>query len=491
MANSVKKAKEVGIRKTIGATRFQLMCQYIGESLLVTAIAVLFAICIVELVLPWFNQLTEKSLGFGIISNLKYSALILGFILFVGIIAGSYPAFFLSSFDPSQVLKSNLHPKGANSFIRKCLVVTQFCISIFFIIATLIIYLQMKYIKDMDLGFNGDKILVIDAPLNDTNFVKKFKEVKQEMLLNPSVLKVTGCDNYIPGNGTSQVYHKIEDENHQKSQQLTNLFSIDYDFLEALNIPIVKGRNFSKDFITDEKAAFIVNEMAVKTFGWKDPFNTNLRNALGYNGKIIGVVKDFNYSSLHDAIEPLVIVLNAKAAGNLLLKLKSENIASTMEFVKTKWKMFSKKYPMEYYFLDQKIDQQYHSEQKIYSIFMSFSVLTILISCLGLFGLSLYTAEQRTKEIGIRKIMGSTLNEIMLLIVKDFLKLVVVGVILASPIAYYMMNKWLQKFAYHIDIGFSPFLAAGLIAFIIALITVSFHTLKVAIKNPVESLRYE
>jgi len=487
-ARSTKRAKEVGIRKTAGANRSQLIWQFMSESVFVTLISVLLALCITEIMLPFFNQLTDKSL---MISAFDPGLLlfILVVIVFVGFASGVYPAFYLSRFQPIEVLKSNNIPKSGSAQIRKLLVILQFCISITLITGTLVVYMQMQYVKNKDIGFSKDNVYVLRSPPADSSFNKKFEELKHEFLLNSNIVQVAGSDG-IPGERGGAILQYVE-YNGKKEERLLNMMPVDYNFLPLLNIPLAAGRNFSKDFASDDTAAFIVNETAVKQFGWKNPVGIKMLNALGYNGKIIGVAKDFNYASLHTSIEPLVMMLNNKVPAYVLLKVKPQNLASTISFIDTKWKMFSKKYPLESFFLDKNLDRQYRADEKMLTIFAYFSALTIIIACLGLLALTSFTTEQRTREIGIRKVMGASTYSIVGLLTKDFIKLVLIALIIAAPIAWFAMDKWLQTFAFRIQISAFFILEAGIMALFIAVCTIGYQAYRAANQNPAESIKYE
>ncbi len=487
-AKSAKRAKEVGIRKTAGASRRQLVSQFMGESLLITFISVVLALCFAELLLPLFNNLTDKALSINFLDT-GLVIFIISVVLFIGLASGIYPALYLSGFRPIEVLKSNNTPRSGHAFFRKILVVTQFCISIILIVCTLVIWLQMRYIENKDIGFSEEQVYVIKTPPADSSFNKKYEELKHELLQNPDVLGMTGS-NEVPGETGGAILQFVNYDN-KKEERLMNMLVVDYNFIPLLKIPIDKGRNFSKDFASDDTAGFIINEAAAKQFGWKNPLSVNLANALGYNGKVIGVMKDFNYTSLHKPIEPLVMMLSQNLPPFLLLKVKPENIHNTISFINQKWKMFSKKYPLESYFLDENFKKQYRAEDKMLTVFAYFSALTIIIACLGLLALASYTAEQRTKEIGIRKVMGAGVGGIIVLISKDFIKLVLIAFIIAVPVVWFSMNKWLEDFAYRIDIPLWSILVGGLLALIVAMATVSFQAYKAASQDPVKSIKYE
>jgi putative ABC transport system permease protein len=386
-------------------------------------------------------------------------------------------------------LKSQKIPGGFSAALRKILVVFQFAISVILVIGTLVVFAQMHFMKEKSLGFNKEQVVALKISAGDTSLNKRLPAVKQELLQNPNIKK-TSLVEEIPGHKTGTLLFFI-DRNGKPEEKGINFNFVDHDALQMLEIPLIKGRYFAKDFGADDTAAFIVNEAAVKFLGLKEPIGQVMENGLGYRGKIVGVVKDFHYASLQNKIEPLVLMKKTSPGGFLLAKLSGNNISETLAFIEKKWKDFSPKYPMEYFFLDQEFNKQYVKEEKLLTIFSYFSGLTIFIACLGLFGLSSYTAEQRTKEIGIRKVNGASATDITLLFVRDFMKLVLIALVIAWPVSYFMMNKWLENFAYRTSLPIWTFAFAGLLAVLIALITISYQAINASLKNPVKALRYE
>jgi putative ABC transport system permease protein len=489
-ARSAKRAKEVGLRKVIGAHRSQLVKQFVGESVFITFLSILVALALVELLLPYFNSLTEKEFSLAYFSNPAILLALVVIVLFVGLAGGSYPAFFLSAFKPVDVLKSDNSPRGSNALLRKVLVVTQFTISLIMIIGTVVVFSQMTYLKNTNLGFNKEQVFVIDVPNGDTTLVNKLNTIKHEFLKNPDIKKVSNSA-HIPGEQMGRLLFLTEGEAGKKEEKTLSSMFIDYDFLDLMEIKLATGRNFEKNRRSDDTAAFIINETAAKFLGWKDPIGKSLEMGLGYNGKVIGVAKDFHFTTLHNKIEPLAMMLAPKTQGFLLLRVSSDNLPATISFIEQKWKAFDPRHPMEYFFLDENFNQQYRAEEKMLTVFGYFAGLTILIACLGLFGLASFTAEQRTKEIGIRKVLGSSVSEIMLLLSKDFALLVVFAIVFASPLAWYGMHHWLQDFAYRTEIKWWFFVLAGFSALVIAMLTVSFQAAKAANLNPIKALRSE
>lgn len=490
-ARSAKRAKEVGLRKVIGAHRSQLIKQFIGESVLLTFLAILVALALVEIFLPYFNSLTEKNFSLSYFGNGSFLVILFFIIAFVGLVGGSYPAFFLSAFKPVDVLKSDKGPRGSNALLRKALVIAQFTISLIMIIGTVVVFSQMQFLKNNDLGFNKEQVLVIDVPNGDTTLVNKLPSIKQEFRNNPNVLGVSNAA-FIPGERSSRLLFYAEAPTGGKMEEKTlSTIFVDYDFLEMMEIKLLDGRNFSQSIPTDDSLAYIINETAAKWLGWDNPLGKKMESGLGGKGKVIGVVKDFHLASLHNKIEPLAIMLAPKSQGYLMVRVAPQNLPATISFVENKWKAFDPKHPMEYFFLDENFNKQYRAEEKMLTAFGYFAALTILIACLGLYGLASFTAEQRTKEIGIRKVLGSSVSEIMLLLSKDFAWLVVIAILLATPLAWYSMHHWLQNFAYRTEIHWWIFALAGLAALLIAMLTVSFQAGKAARLNPIRALRAE
>ena len=487
-ARSATRAKEVGMRKAVGANRLQLAKQFLGESIFLSFIALLLAVALVELFLPAFSSLMDRKLVVNYYGNRLLLPGLIGIALFVGIVSGSYPAFFLSAFQPLGMLRKTLKTGLGHSKPRRILVVLQFVISIVLIIATMIIYSQLNYVRTKKLGFNKEQVVVI--PIRDNTVRQRYESVKTELLQNSSITGATAAS-YLPG-GIKWI-QSFWWEGIQDDDDNTMAFDcVDHDFIETFEIELAAGRDFSKDFITDAKEAYILNEAAVRKTGWDSPIGKKF-SAITRNdeGSVIGVVKDFHFKSLHKKIEPLVLYIKPESFNYLSVRIRPSNISGTLDFIKERWNEFSPNRPFEYFFFDEYFDRLYKAEEKLGKIFGSFSLLAIFIACLGLFGLASFATEQRTKEIGIRKVLGASISGIVLLLSKDFTKLVIVSNLIAWPIAYWAMSRWLQDFAYRINIGLGTFLLAGAIALVIALLTVSLQAIKAALANPVEALRYE
>ena len=486
-ARSGNRSKEVGMRKVAGAYRSEIVKQFFGESILFAFIALLFAFILVELLLPVFNNLAAKELSMDIPGNLLILLGLICIALLTGIISGSYPALFLSAFQPVRVLKGSLQSGSKGSAFRKILVVFQFSLTILLIICTAVVFNQLNFMRNKKLGY--DKEYMIYMRMRG-DMRAKYESVKNELLQNPNILGVTAGSN-VPTYGYyfSNSLWRWEGQDHDEETLMRGVF-VDYDYFKTLGMEIVEGRSYSKEFSTDATEAIMVNEEAVKAMGMESPIGKRL--TIGDdNFKIIGVVKNYHFRSLRQEIEPLILLYYTKFSRILFARLKSENIPKTIGYMENIWKKFALGYPFNYRFLNEALDRLYRSEQRIGTIFRYFSFLAIFISCLGLFGLASFMAEQRTKEIGIRKVLGATVSNIVLLLSKEFSKWVLVANILAWPVAYYAMHKWLQSYAYRMIITIWPFFFAAFLALVIALMTVSYQAFKAAIANPADALKYE
>ena len=484
-ARSITRSKEVGVRKVLGSKKSQLIKQFLIESFLLTFVAVLIAVILVEFFLPLFDNIADKNLHTNYFHSLFAIPALFITLIIVGLISGSYPAFFLSSFQPSKILKGQAAgTKG--SWLRSGLVIFQFSISIILLIGTMIIYNQMKYIQEANLGFNKENVLVIQRAWALGTHTGTFKN---ELLKNPHILNASNT-NDLPGRQYSTTVFKLE--NAPVSQQyLMELITTDENYARTMDIEIAKGRYFSKENPADSNAV-VINESAAKTLSLTDPIGKRIIFA-GQNltCTIIGVVKDFHLASLHEKIGPLVIYPRRGLTAYLPIRISSNNMSQTISLIKDEWKKFVPDKPFEYFFLDEDLNRLYNSEQKTGEILTSFSLLAIFIACMGLFGLAAFTTERRTKEIGIRKVLGASVLGVIFILSKDFTKWVLLSNIIAWPVAYYFMNKWLQDFAYRIEINWLLFIIAGLLTLVIALLTISIQSIRAAMANPVKSLRYE
>jgi len=492
-ARSTKRAMEVGIRKILGAKRKNLIFQFIGEAIIISCIAIWLSVALADLLLPKFNQLAGKEINIDWMNNLWIILLTLIVALVIGIIAGSYPAFVLSSFKPLKVLKEKIKFSSSSSFLRKILVVLQFTISITLIICTLVVFIQWRYMHNKPLGIDPSNIVMIRNP-----GVEQYEIFKQELLKNPDILSVTGSSKRPTHNLNSNLPYKAENVNSEDKS--IKLVTVDYNFFETLGNEIVDGRSFSKSISSDEHSSFIINETAMKEFGWKNAvgksFETMTIDSIGNNwlprkGQIVGVAKDFHFESVHNKIPPMVFFIDHNWRDWVSIKISSSNTPATLNYIKKVWNTMDTERFFNPVFYDESIDALYRSEKRFFLLFIIFSVLAISIACLGIFGLASFTAEQRTKEIGIRKVMGASVSTIISLINKEFIKLVIVSNIIAWPIAWYFMRNWLNNYTYRIDLTIWPFIISGLIAISIALISVSYKAYKASRTNPVNALRYE
>lgn len=486
-ARASERAKEVGIRKVAGAVRPQLAGQFIGESIIISFIAFLLTLGLSSLLLSSFNQLAGKIISKGIFYDGGLIVLLLGTGIVIGLLAGVYPAFILSSFKPIEVLKGRFATSNKGTFLRKGLVIAQFAISTALIIGTIIVYTQMSYMRNRELGFNKEQVLIIE-----TQKEKKRDALLQSISRLPNV-KAASLSGSVPGSGHPGAYSEVE--NIKGDLQITNLdlYFVDFDYIPLYNIKMVAGRAFNREFKTDSNEAMIVNEATTRLLGYHTPDQAVGKRfkQWGHEGKIIGVIKDFHYKSLQTPIKPLSIRMEWNSFSMLSIKLNPANVPKTIASIEKEFKTLIPNRPFSYYFLDEFFDRQYRNEERFGRLFMNFAILAIFISCLGLLGLASYSTMQRTREIGIRKVMGASVSNIINLLSRDFLKLVIMSFFIAVPVAWYFMHKWLSDFAYRISISWWVFVLAGLLAIMIAVITISIQAFRAAVANPVKSLRTE
>lgn len=488
-ARASRYAKEVGVRKVVGAHRQQLIGRFLSESLLFSAASLLLAIGLVELVLPTFNAITGKALAVPYFDDLVLMTLWLTVGLGTGLLAGSYPAFFLSKFKPVVVLKGSLQTGTSRAWLRKSLVVFQFAVTVIFFVGTLVVQAQLDFLQTERLGFNKEQVVVLPTTPAIRNQYNTFKAEAQQVT---GVAGVTSAP--MPSQG-SLMPIRLEGQP-EGEYNFQNTFLIDDDFLSLMDIELVQGRNLNSDLATDLEGSVLLNEAAARAFGWTDdPLNRQL-DRLGegrelVTSQVVGIVRDFKYQSLKNEVKPLVLQLTGSRQHNILVKVNAANLRETLTGLGDLWQRFVPERPFEYTFLDDRFAEFYESEQRLGRIFNYFSFLAILIACLGLFGLAAFMAEQRTKEIGIRKVLGASVGGLVVLLSRDFVKLVTIAFILAVPLAYTVMTQWLDKFVYRIDLTSGVFLLAGLAALAIAVGTVSYQAIKAAFANPIDSLRYE
>ena len=490
-ARSANRAKEVGIRKVAGSTKGHLIIQFLTESILLSLFSLVLALGIAVALLPMFNQLAGKELHAASLFSLRFLSLLVALIFLVGFLAGSYPAFYLSSFQPILVLKGKIASGFKGSLLRSVLVVGQFVISIGLIISTIVIYNQLNYIRNRETGFDRDQVLVIHNAYLAGDPVKTFRK---ELTQLPGVADATlSGDLPTQGGGYDQEgWFRDASMDAKGVVVLTNLF-MDEHYVPTLGMKMVKGRNFSIDFPSDS-TGIILNESAVDLLGWKDPINRlfyrpgDSMKSVAYH--VIGVIKDFNFSSMHDKVGPLVMNLGDNR-GSLAVRLRGGNIFPLVGQIESKWKAMANGIPFSYTFMDDDFNKLYQSEKQTGQLFISFAVFAIFIACLGLLGLVTYAAEQRMKEIGIRKVLGARVGGIVGLLSKDFALLIGIAALIAFPIAWWAMYTWLKSFAYRTNVSWWIFLVAGVSALTIALLTVSVQTIRAAVANPVKSLRSE
>ena len=492
-ARSVNRAREVGVRKVLGSQRGQLMAQFITESVVIAFIAMAISMVLIYALLPFFNDLANKTLPFGFILQAPVLLGLAAIVLFVGVVGGSYPAFYLSGFNPVNVLKGKVAVRGGNAFFRKFLVAFQFFISIFMLISTLVVFDQLQFMRNKDLGF--DKERVVRLSLNEQALREKAQALVNRLKQAPEIVSV-GLASSWPGRGIGKNLIKVEDNAGNFSDRGVDLYTADYDYIKTMGMKIVEGRDFSREVTSDTTYAVIVNESMVKRMSWDDPIGKKFIFDGGeepdVEKRVVGVVKDYHQNSLYDAIEPLMIMLVLEN-NNLLIRTAEGDVRQSLAAIEKAWKELFPTYTFEYNFLDADFNSQYKADEKRSQIFTAFSGLTVVIACLGLLGLAAFTTEQRTKEIGVRKVIGASVQNLVVLVSREFFLLVGIGMLFAFPVAWYFTSDWLQNFAYRIELQkeWPIFAVSALLAFLITLGTVGFHVVRAASANPVKSLRDE
>jgi len=492
-ARSALRAKEIGIRKVIGAERKEIISQFLSESVLITWVAFALAIVLTIILLPFINKFSNQYLSVTSLLHWRILLPALSIPFVIGLVSGIYPAIFMSSFAPVKVLKGVLKVGSSNLSFRKVLVVIQFSISIILIVATTIVYRQLKYMQNKDLGFNKDSVIVMKYPpaLN-----KRYIALKYDLLKNSLIKEVAESSNIPTERLLNDDIASVTEAGSNRPVKIElKYINVDYGFIPAYNIGLAAGRNFSKDFTTDT-SSFIIDEAAVQALGWKNPQNAVGKDLMfgTVKGKIVGIVKDFQFESLHQRVIPLLFQLPPPRNSfydRVSIKISRNNVSSTINAIENAWNKNMPDTPFEFTFLDQKLEQLYLTEQQQGVLFTIFSGIAIFIACLGLFGLSAFTITQRVKEIGVRKVLGASVSQIVVELSGGFLQLVLFSTIIAFPIAWYLMNKWLVSFAFRVGISWWIFVIAGTIAILIAFATISFQSIKAALANPVKSLRSE
>lgn len=485
-ARSAGRAREIGIRNAIGSPKMQLIGQFLSESMLSTYLSLFISMLLVYAVLPFFNSITDKVLKFDVF-DIQTTIFLVVFALILGLVSGIYPAFILSGFNPVVVLKGAVANAGKGALLRKSLVVVQFSISMMMIVGTIVVYRQLRYMEDTELGFNTEQVLTI--PLKSPAVQKAAESLKNKLLQNSAINSVSLIDGSV-GEGMNNKSTFFFFVNGKEEAVSSEYFRVDHDFLEVLQVNLKDGRNFNQNIVADSVQEVIVNEAMLKRLKWKDR-TVGLVEINGKNIPITGVVKDFHLRSLHNQIEPLVLVRTRFSGDNLVVRISPQNISATLALVKETYNEVVPGQPFEYQFLDQTFAKQYESDERKGSLFLTFSGIAIFISCLGLYGLTTFTAHQRTKEIGVRKVLGGSVRSIVMLLSGDFLKLIIFSIVAATPVAWYVMHKWLQQFPYRITVEWWVFVVAGTAAIAIAICTISFQSVKAALMNPVKSLKSE
>jgi putative ABC transport system permease protein len=497
-SKSLQRAKEVGVRKTIGASRKQLVAQFIGETMVYAFASMLLAIVATYFLLPLLNNFTEKHIAFDVFTNIFLVSSMIALALVVGLVSGIYPALILSGFKPIKVLKSSVTADtatGKTPWVRHGLVVVQFSLSVLMIISAIVVISQVNYMHNKDLGFKKEQVLFF--PMRGEQMTKNYENFKNTLKQYPAVAAVSVGYGF-PGDNFGDGMMIVKEKTGQEPIKATQVM-VDEDYIKTLGLSLVAGRDFSNELKTDVQH-YIINETAVKDFGLGTP-----QEAIGKTlswptwrkadslktGQVIGVVKDFHYKSLHERVEPAVLHIYPAAYSKVAVKLQAGAIETAIADIKAIWNTFSPDYPFEYSFLDESFATMYKAENKLKTLLSWFTAITIFVACLGLFGLAAYAAQRRRKELGIRKVLGASVHGLVVLLSKDFLKLVLISLVVASPIAWYFMNKWLENFSYRIHISWWIFVAAGIFAILLALITVSFQAVKAALTNPVKNLRTE
>ncbi|HTB26395.1 MAG TPA: ABC transporter permease [Puia sp.] len=492
-ARSALRAREIGIRKVIGARKKELIFQFLSESVMLCWLATIIAFFLTSLAIPWLNKISGQQISYQDLLKWKIAVPLLLTPFILGIVSGIYPALFMSSFQPVKTLKGLFKTGGNSISLRKVLVVAQFAISIVLIISTAIVFQQLHYIQNKSLGFEKEHQVILPYG----NDVDKQYDVFRNTLLHNTAFKEMGRSSRIPTGRLldAQGAFTLVGDSLRPVNTDIKMVNVDYDFIPVYNIKVVAGRNFSREFATDT-ASFVLNESSINVLGWKNPKDAVGKDFKygGQKGHIIGVIADFNFESMHQKIVPIVLTMNPPSQqyyNNITIRIAGNNIPSTLAYLEKTWKTMLPETPFQFSFLNENFDKLYESEQKQATLYIFFACIAIFIACLGLFGLSSFAITQRIKEIGVRKVLGANVGRIVTLLSKDFLKLVVIAAILAFPIAWYAMNSWLKDFAFRVSIEWWVFILAGMLASFIALLTVSVHAVKAANANPVNSLRSE
>lgn len=490
-ARSMERAKEVGVRKVAGAHQSGLIQQFLGESIILSLFAAAFALILVKISLPALQEISGKDFSQISIFSLKNISVLFAASVVVGVLAGSYPAWVLSSFRPALVIKDVFKTSFKGVVLRKGLVVFQFSLSMALIAGTAIVFSQLEHLQSKDLGFRQEQMLVIDFG-GDNQVRQKLETIKTSILDHPDV-KGASASRAVPGDFLPNAYTEVQSSDGELIGHAPLIYEVDFDFIDNFEIEMAAGRPFSRDFQSDTTQSLLLNEAAAKLYGYHQPEELIGKRFTqwGREGIVIGVVKDFNFRSLHNKVEPLSLRYEPFSASRLSLRVESSNLSKTIAEIEQTWNRLVPHRPFLYSFLDDSFNKQYQADLRFGQIFSVFAGLAIFIACLGLLGLATFTAKQRTKEIGIRKVLGASVTNIVALLSKDFIQLVIISIVIATPLSWYAMNQWLKDFAYQVKIGPGIFVVAGLIAIAVALTTISWQSVKSALANPIKSLRNE
>jgi ABC-type antimicrobial peptide transport system permease subunit len=486
-ARSSNRAKEIGLRKVVGAKRENVILQFFSESIFMSFLSFVIALIVVVLLLPKFNDLSGKELLPKLILEPMIMTMLILVALVTGILAGSYPALYLSAFNPIKVLKGKLVSGSKGSLLRKSLVIVQFTLSVALIISTILISTQIKYINGKDLGYNKNHLIYLNM---NRGLRQNYVTIKQQLLKDPNiknistsrVLPIYAC----PSTSINQWEGKDDD----RSMTL-HFFPVGFGFFKTMEIPIIEGRVFSEDMSSDTINSYIVNEEAVRQMGMENPLGKSINIGGGDPGYIVGIMKDFNFNNVRNKIAPLMLYIDPNMANICFIRIGGTDTQKTLDYIQEVWKSFEPDYEFNYQFMDERLEGLYRAEQRSNTLINYFTIFAIFISCLGIFGLASFMAEQKTKEIGIRKVMGASVPTIVRMFSSEFTKLVIIGNILAWPLAYYAMNKWLGNFAYHTELAWWMFALGAVLSIVVVVITISYQSYKAATRNPAESLRYE
>jgi putative ABC transport system permease protein len=485
-ARSTRRAREVGLRKVVGSRRSPLVLQFLSESVVFTLISLIISIILIIILLPKFNTLAAKSFTLSILHSPTVLLSLLAIAIIVGICGGSYPAFFLSRFSPVTVLKGEITQGSAGSLFRKILVVIQFSVSVIMIICTLVVFRQLKFLKTMDPGFNQKN--VIELQLNG-EMVRKYPVLKQIFREDPNIKYVSSTNTPV-GSGSGKTIFSVETDQGMSNRGI-NFAIVDHDFIETLGIKMVSGRDFQEDMLSDTLTGVVVNETFVKRMSWADPIGKKVTLGNFINGRVIGVMKDYHQTGMYNGIESLLLIYRPKNNNTIYIKLSGLETAKSLSFIENKWKEIFPYQPFVYQYLTERFHGQFVADEKRGLIFTIFTILAVLIACLGLFGLASYMVEQRTKEIGIRKVFGANESIILRLIARDFLILVIIGIVIATPIAYSLMHNWLKNYVYRTNIGPALLILVALLTIIITFATISYKAYQASVMNPASALKTE